>query len=386
MSWLWPVAALTFWTLQTAEPPAYVVEGDRVEGEFRVYRDELDRFYASLEEIVGREAPDLLPELAEDPPPAPVVYGYGLLPPIQPDPVSAPPRDDSPLFRSYSWALTTQYIQIERARVVQAAERLRGLGAPIDLSRLEDLVGEYHLMVENQETIDQHVQYNRFWQRSVAENREKFDRLDGLYDRMVRGDADTESTIRDLLGRPVVPDFVSLRRDSSGTLVVLPIYTDIDDEAYLARIEEVAENLWEADGAAWRLDVVFRVVGPAQLYAPEAPPSRGAHIDLTRHVARFASDGAVLTTGAESTHALVGRAVLLGAGAMTGRTIAHEIGHLLGFPDGYVRGYEDLGEQGYEIREVIWNFDDLMTAPASGSISRAHFQLIIDQKAQKDQK
>lgn len=380
MSWLWPVAALTFWTFQAAAPPAYVVEGDRVEAEFRVYREELNRFYVSLREIVGREAPGLMPDLTEDPPPEPVVYGYGLLPPVGPDPETALPQSDSPLFRSYSWPLTAQYVDVERERIERAWERLRGLGVPVDPDLLSDLVDEYHLLVDNQATIDQHVQYNRFWQRSVAENREKFDRLDGLYDRMRRGDAETESTIRDLLGRPAVPEFVSVRQDSSGTIVVLPIYTDIEDEAYLARIEQAAEDLWEADGGAWRLDVVFSVVPPALLYAPEAPPSRGEHIDLTGHVGRFATDRAVLTTGAESTHALVGRAVLLGAGAMTGRTIAHEIGHLLGFPDGYVRGYEDLGDAGYEIREVIWNFDDLMTAPASGGISRAHFQLIIDQK------
>jgi hypothetical protein len=380
MCWFWPVAALTLWSFQAAAPPAYVVEGNRVESEFRIYRDELDRFYESLRDVVGREAPALLPDLTEDPPPEPIVYGYGLLPLIGRDPETAPPEDDSPLFRSYSWPLTTQYVEVERERVRQAWDGLRQIGAPVDLGRLEDLVDEYHRLVQNQETIDQHVQYNRFWQRSVAENREKFDRLDGLYDRLRRGDAETESTIRDLLGRPAVPEFVSLRQDSSGTSVVLPIYTDIEDEAYLSRVEEVAEDLWQADGGAYRLDVVFRVVPAAQLYGPEAPPSRGEHIDLNGHVARFASDGAVLTTGAESTHALVGRAVLLGAGAMTGRTIAHEIGHLLGFPDGYVRGYEDLGEQGYEIREVIWNFDDLMTAPASGSISRAHFQLILEQK------
>lgn len=374
------LAVLTLWTVQAASPPAYLVEGDRVEAEFRVYRDELDRFYGSLSEIVRREAPGLLPDLADDAPPQPVVFGYGLLPPIGPNPEAAPPEDTSPLFRSYSWPLTAQYVQVERGRIETAWQRLGALGTPVDLDRLSALVDEYHQLVKNQETIDQHVQYNRFWQRSVAENREKFDRLDGLYDRLRRGDTDTESTIRDLLGRPAVPEFVSLRQDPTGTVVVLPVYTDIEDAVYLARVEEAAEGLWWADGGAWRLDVVFHVVPPAQLYAPEAAPTRGQHIDLNSHVARFPSDGAVLTTGAESTHALVGRAVLLGAGAMTGRTIAHEIGHLLGFPDGYVRGYEDLGEQGYEIREVIWNFDDLMTAPASGGISRAHFQLILDQK------
>jgi hypothetical protein len=263
--------------------------------------------------------------------------------------------------------------------------RLDALAGTRDVERYGDLVGEYHVLVANQGTIDQHVQYNRFWQRSVEENREKFDRLDELYDLMTAGDPETTSAIRDVLGHPAVPSFVTLRNDAGSVVVQLPIWTDIEDRAYIGRIEAIAEREWQAldRGKQYRLDVLFRVVAPASLYGSGTSPRRGDHLDLGRHVELFDDDGAVLTTGAESTHALVGRAVLLGAGTVTSRIIAHEVGHLLGFPDGYVRGYEDLGDQGFEIREVTSEFDDIMTAPHSGGVRATHFELIVERVGER---
>jgi hypothetical protein len=290
------------------------------------------------------------------------------------------------VFRAYSWPLTASYIEAEQERLRQAwtsfDARARGLASLAEL--LSELVVEYGVLHANQKTIDQHVRYNRFWQRTVAGARDAFDRLDELYDQVSdqvsAGAPDTSRAVREGLSRPVVPSFVTLRREGDDVVVDLPVATDIDDAAYLARVESAAEQEWRFfdPDVRYRLDVSFRTVPAGELYAVDGPgPRAGELIDLPSHLDRFGGEAAVLTTGAESTHALVGRAVFLGAGALTGRTLAHEFGHLLGFRDGYLRGYEDLGEFGFEIREAVPDFDDIMAEPRSGRVSRTHFELLL---------
>ncbi|HLQ78619.1 MAG TPA: hypothetical protein VK210_14770, partial [Terriglobia bacterium] len=116
----------------------------------------------------------------------------------------------------------------------------------------------------------------------------------------------------------------------------------------------------------------------AALYEKDPAPKRGEHIDMKVHTARFPSDGVILTTGAEMTNAIVKRYLALGPGDISERLLAHEFGHLLGFPDGYIRGYKDLGEKGFEILELTSFFDDIMSAPRDGSVQPAHFKLILE--------
>jgi hypothetical protein len=75
---------------------------------------------------------------------------------------------------------------------------------------------------------------------------------------------------------------------------------------------------------------------------------------------------------------LVGRYVALAPGDLSTRTLAHEFGHVLGFRDGYIRGYRDLGERGFEILELTSVFDDIMSAPRDGHVRPAHFRLLIE--------
>jgi hypothetical protein len=105
---------------------------------------------------------------------------------------------------------------------------------------------------------------------------------------------------------------------------------------------------------------------------------RGERVDVRAIASRFPGDGAVLTTGAQTTHSLVGRYIALAPGDLSTRTLAHEFGHVLGFHDGYIRGYRDLGEQGFEIMELTSAFDDIMSAPREGHVQAAHFKLLMD--------
>src|SRR5436190_6638421 len=85
------------WIGQTADAPPYVREGDRVEQEFRAYRDRLNAFFNSLRGIVGQQPASTtsgLPSLQQqDAPPVVTVarYGFGILPRIVDAPTPANP-------------------------------------------------------------------------------------------------------------------------------------------------------------------------------------------------------------------------------------------------------------------------------------------------------
>jgi hypothetical protein len=198
---------------------------------------------------------------------------------------------------------------------------------------------------------------------------------------MKAGEPDTTSLIREVLGTPEVPSFVEVTRPAPERIVLrVPVYTDIVDEEFLAKAKAAIEQMWQIQDSelSYGLEVEFRRVAAADLYPDAGPPERGDRFEMRSHAAHFPADGAVLTSGGQTTHSLVGRYVALGSGSLSTRTLAHEFGHVLGFRDGYIRGYRDLGEQGFEILELTSVLDDIMSAPRQGHVRPAHFKLIIE--------
>lgn len=360
---------------EAAQAP-YVQRGDRVERQFRLYTDRLDTFRQLLRETIVSAAPDLLPELdREDPPPAPGVYGYQLLPAIVEE---SDARRRSISTFSYSWEATERYIENEAQRLDSALgdlEAFRVSSAPIAPAAIRETIAQYRMLVDNLKTIDQYLQYNRFWQRAIAEDRRRFDRLTEIYDLLIAEESGAADAAREFLGQPSVPDFLEIDRPRSGATVVrLPVYTDILDDAFLEAVESGVEGMWSVGGeSGFMLDIELRKRSPVG-----STPRPGDRIDLMEHAARFPDDGALLTTGAESTYGFVGEYVALGPGNITVRTLAHEFGHVLGFADGYIRGYRDLGADGFEILELTSSFEDIMSAPREGRVLGSHFELVID--------
>ncbi len=195
--------------------------------------------------------------------------------------------------------------------------------------------------------------------------------------RCERGSTHLQQQIDEGQARPALPDYVTRSTDPEGTHVVhVPMYTDISDAAFLNAAERATEDAWQGstrDGP-YRIDVELRPLTVAALYTDEAPPARGAHVDIAAHVARFPTDGGVLTTGANRTHAFIGRFIALGPGAIRGNTVSHEFGHILGFTDRYLRGSRDRGDAGYEIVEIVPDPDDIMAAGGSGDVLPQHFE------------
>jgi hypothetical protein len=369
---------LTAIPVQSEDAPAYVREGDRVEKRFREHRDRLNGFFQELRNTVQREAPapeapNLLRQLQNAPPPT-NIWGYGMLPRIVD---IAQPATPISTF-SYSWGVTDGYVTGEATKLDQARSdlaRVTVVDPREKLSLLGGLIAQYRDLVRNQRTVDQYIQYNRFWQREIAEDRARFDRLTQVYLMMKSGNPDTADAIRKVLGKPQAPRFLRARKEGSRSVTLqVRIYTDVDDDAWLSQAKSAIEDVWrtEEGGTRYALEIDFRKMKVKD--APEA----GARTDMEKHIGRFPDDGGVLTTGAQFTYGSLGRAVVLGPGDLAPRTLAHEFGHVLGFTDGYIRGYTDLGERGFEILELTSFFDDIMSAPREGRVQATHFKLLVE--------
>ena len=375
------VPALLFALALVQAQPAYVREGVRVEQQFHSYRDRLARFFEDLRASIQRDLPPdeaapLLRQL-EQAPPQVGIYGYKLVPRI----VEIPQPPTPIRSFSYSWPVTEGYIRSEGTKLDLARANLSRVAAATreeKLSLFASLATQYRDFVRNQGTVDQYIEYNRFWQRSIADSRERYDRMTQVYWAMKSGNPDTAATIREVLGKPQAPKFIRVRRVGTNRVVLqVRLYTDIDDDAYLAQVKSIIEDTWRAEdaGTQYAVEVDLRKVS---VYRGANAPSRGAHLDLEKHIARFPNDGGVLTTGAEFTHGAVGHYVVLGPGDLAPRTLAHEFGHILGFTDGYIRGYVDLGDQGFEILELTAFFEDIMSAPREGRVQATHFRLLME--------
>jgi hypothetical protein len=372
------VLALSLLTVQADERPAYAREGDRVEQEFLAERDRLTTFYATLRSLIGQQPagvtaalPPLQPQDA--PPAAGSRFGYGVLPKI----IDSAKTPEPPVsVFSYSWPITEGYVAGERVKIDRAEESLQQAAAAPEETKakiISSLITEYRNLMTNHRTIDQYIQYNQFWQRSIWQDRARFDQLTKVYELMKSDEPDITQAIREVLGKPEVPSFITIDRTQADRVVVrVPLYTDIQDQDFLASAKQAIEQLWEArDGdTAYALEIDIRQVPPVA--------ERGERVDVRAIASRFPGDGAVLTTGAQTTHSLVGRYIALAPGDLSTRTLAHEFGHVLGFHDGYIRGYRDLGEQGFEIMELTSAFDDIMSAPREGHVQAAHFKLLMD--------
>lgn len=150
--------------------------------------------------------------------------------------------------------------------------------------------------------------------------------------------------------------------------------TDIEDSGFLAAFREWVESAFARSEAvrSRRFRLVLRIgrIAPVELY-PNGAPQRGTLIDTKAHVGRFPAGALVLTTGGKSTHTWVGRSIVLGPNPVTRRTLAHEFGHLLGFDDKYVRGYDGEPRDPFGVVVIKWTglTDNLMGNPGVGRVT-----------------
>ena len=387
--------------------PAYVRRGDEVEARYGELDERLKLFHDSLSSALRANAPDLLPEI-EGRAPDRLRPGYQILPAVVPD---SKPTDASSLPPSvYSWPWTETMIDRELPKLAGALSRLNG---PSSRRELGELVADYKSLRDRARLIDEHIQHNWLWQREITNRRAAFDRATELYElvaerrrilealrelealgsrhrldaipgldwsvsaaelarRMREHEHELLSRIRSRERSRGARDYLSVRRAADGAWsVAVPIYTDISDPVFRDAFEKAVEDYWQwrDDDSEFRVDVDLRYIASDDLYRGRdcstegdngcRPPARGDSVVLAEHVALFPGDGGGLTTGADKLH-VTGNVIVLGPQDIRPRTMAHEAGHLLGFPDQYVRGYRDLGEDGFAIMEVVPDVSDIM--------------------------
>ena len=372
--------------------PAYVVRGHQVEVQQRALKERLDRFHARAAQQLKLDAPDLLPSLE---PPPPIVFGYQILPRIISDSPPGPPT--IPHVVSFSWPWSENLISQEMKKLGRLeAEFAMASETPAENRNgtYEAILVEYRKVVAGRRVIDADIDYNWLWQRQIANSRGLFDRLTARLNAEVEKEEQSAAgTSRDEAARTDLtpPEFARVDAGVGRLRVVtVPVFTDITDSAVVEAFQRGIEKYWHVfDGAdEYRVRLSITAIAPEQLYcgagadgkaaaAGCAAPAKGEHINLAAHVARFPAGGAVLTTGAESLQVVAGRAIVLGPHDVAPRTLAHEFGHLLGFPDAYLRGYKDLGVDGFQVLELVPNFEDIMASPGAGSVLVRHFKALI---------
>jgi hypothetical protein len=387
----------------SAPPRApYLQRGDEVDARYETYRARLQRFFEALDSQLDMEAPELRATLV---PPAPVPYGYQILPVFAPDPAQ-PSRQKGVILAAFSWSRTERSIERDGARLDTLEARLGsmdGLNGEIRRRRYLEIVDEYKALVAGQKLIASHIQYNRLWQGEIVRHPGVYERQTSLYhaaverqallDALPLGDEYIETELHfraDALARRIdaairklpAADFLRVEHPSPHRWVVhVPMYTDIEDSAFVERVRAAIEHAWHVRDGEDEFSVALDIhrVSPADIYPGGNVPAPGAHIDVVDHIRRFPAGGAVLTTGANITH-VRGRSIILGPNRFAAMDFAHEFGHILGFVDGYFRGYRDRGPDGYEVLEVILDPASVMSAPAGWGVERRHFEEVLNEK------
>jgi hypothetical protein len=408
-----------------AEPsaPAHIQRGKEIQTEFQSYTDSVAGYFQRLSAALQSDAPELVAAVRAPDGKAP---GYQILPRLTLDDHAETPALGQ---SGYSWPWTERLIRRARDRLADLERELRltqGLDSAHRRAALEKLARDYPELTQDLANLEAHVQYNRFWQSVIAAHRARYDRETLLYRDVVarervrdelryfdhvfadaplglqaalgvlsladfrrslqKREALLSERIDSALGPITTPPFLILERRTHEWIFRVPLYTDIKDKNFIAAVKQMIEAVWRftANDTTYRVGIEISYLPSEVLYANFEKPAAGEQIDLGEHLRHFPANAAILTTGALTTH-VESNAIVLGPHSISARVLAHEFGHILGFRDRYIRGYRDLGKDGFEVLETIADPRDIMGVPATGAVLAAHFHTLIQaiSRAQK---
>ena len=307
--------------------------------------------------------------------------GYGVVPEIV-NKVNAVPQQIRRTVYSLDWLRAEQ--SKLRDRVTEYSKHL----ASISESELEYQVNSYLRYREKHHLLAHHLTYHAYWQQAVRHYGDYFasrNALLPLLQKMQQAQSARNQTTRFLaLQKQFVELAAKFQRVPTLSIVAetngihrlpIEIWTDIDNEKFLRSFRRSAESMFNDSPAAkqqrFELSVRFHRVSKFSLYPSGSAPKTGAAIDVAAHRSRFPPEALVLTTGAQSTHAWVGSAVLLGPEPISARSLVHEFGHLLGFGDGYLRTFEGAVNDPGGVNIIEWTgiTNDLMGSDQGGRVT-----------------
>ncbi len=366
-------------------PPAWEPRLTALRNDTNALHESLRSLQEQLQPRVKKEAPSRLPELALVRPAQ--EGGWGLLPPlIEPEPA----QPFVPVRQTYSLAGAEAFRDSIRAD-------MRPLTTDVDPDLTVDaLVDGFVESRDNVQILANHVAYHEQWQHAVLRYPIYFmhrNRLLPLAAELAElaqpgGNPEAAARVRSrLLDRVATctptPGLSIVVQDEHPWTLPVTICTDIEDREFLQQTKNAFEQRFRGsihEGTrVFELRLDWRLIPIDDLY-PEDPPGIGDTIDLDEHVARFEGCPLVFSTGAASTHAQLGRYVLLGSRPITPGVLAHEFAHLLGFEDAYLRGYEGdpLSENGAELIEWWGLSDDLMGDSDHGAVSPRMLRTLVE--------
>lgn len=391
---------------------AHRERGNRVARRYQAYSKQLGDYHSSLIRALKQTAPEMLGHLQ---PREPILHGYQVLPRILPD--HRAPEKRAPLGAAYSWPWTDHLIDEEQRKILRSQSELAAaLESTEEKARaaLQSLALAYDNFSRQHRIIDAHIQYNRLWQSAIAANRRHYDRESTLHDHIfehqkiverlartqaafnrakfayggpdrlaemttgLRGrEAQLRRRIDEGLNAVNLPEFLEIHESGAEWSVRVPLFTDIEDGAFLAATKNIIERTWRVDEGKkiYRVELDITFLSSDSLYR-KGRPANGQKIDIHAHLGRFPRGAAILTTGASTTHVL-GNAIVLGPHDLAPKILAHEFGHILGFRDLYVRAYKDLAEDGFQVMEIVADPSDIMAATPQGKVLPSHFLRLI---------
>ncbi len=357
--------------------------------QLQTVRDTLFNRLEDIQSILVRRTrnkyPALLARLSLDPA-VPRPSGYGLLPEIQ----------DNDTFGSVSPRQTVYSMRWLEGRLIEQEQNTENLSDQLSQTQdLESLVSRFEGLLEELRHLENQLSYQEQWQKSVTEYPEYFRKRNSLIAQFqeieaLRENDGSEALITELSEqlrqeavsfRPT-PGLALVNTDEGERVLPVTVCTDIEDKGFLQAFKQGVDEAFNQSLAVgahrFSLQLNWRVVDADVLY-PEGAPRRGDRIDVATHLSLFKDCPLILTTGASSTNAWVGKRIVLGTDPERRRTLAHEFGHLLGFEDAYLRGYTGDPDGVYGVEFVEWTglTDDLMGDSDRGQVSEAMIATLI---------
>lgn len=300
---------------------------------------------------------------------------YGRLPEVRVDremgaifpvPVSPPAR-----FSWYQISIRAGETLSSLQRFASGFKQWQALPPAKRVERFGEVSAAWDEIEEREATLTHHVRYLETW---IPRLWRQWEHSEGgrppayvLTKAISLGDPRLMDPLRELMrpSRVIKRKYLPAELRPGKAPIPIPIATDITDRRFIAEFEGALATHWNQSAWAKNQGVRFRI---AWTYLPRDMAFAQGKSTLEDHLKTFPADRAALTTGGLSTY-VHGNALVIGPGVINPRTLAHELGHLLGFADCYLRTLSSQGVLGTAILE--WDNplypDDLMCDNTVGS-------------------